>query len=87
MNSNEIRGSNVLDERDITIIQRSRKFDMADVFDVHGNLQGHIVSTTWLKVIIVAFMVLLLCGIVVLGMVIYNRTEVQQLRQEIQEVK
>lgn len=69
---------------------KSNRFVAANIIDPNdGTVQFHIVSTKWFNVLVAVVVTLFLCGIVVLGLIVFlkldvdrNKEQLEQLRQE-----
>lgn len=71
----------------ITVTKRS-KFIAANILDpVDGSVQFHIVSTKWFNILAVVVITLFLCGLTVLGLLLYVKSSVDENSQQIQELQ
>lgn len=66
----------------------NRRFIAANILDpVTGDVQFHIVSTKWFNILAVTFVTLVLCGLTVLGLVLYLKWSVEQNTEDIKTLQ
>lgn len=67
--------------------KRSRLVAANIVDPKSGEVQFHIVSTKFLNVMIASLITLMLCGLVVLALVVYLKTDIEDSKRQIEQLQ
>lgn len=85
---NDLRDPSLEETTPVIVTKQRNRFIAANILDpIDGSVQFHIVSTKWFNIIVVFVVTLFLCGITVLGLLLYVKSTVDQNVREIEELK